>query len=1384
MSGGFLVVLDRSGKDVRKYVANAGLVTLGSDLNCDIRILVANVKPHHASVSVRSKQTIIRDLSKGDTYVNGAPISVHALSHGDIITVGNRSFRWEYAAPDAVKKAASQPVLLVRKVRKQRGRPLRVRMSDGANRKLDPAVQLALELKHRASMPGTTKQVAVVQPRRRDAADMPVIKRIVSRPRLNTNANKRTPRKVSAANTSVTKSATKRTRSPKKSPRGRTSKEIPLDEETKASQWIASRKCTPKPQVETLANVRYVHVATPRPNTPYTEQSPSKMMASKIPKRVLSVKKSTPLRTAVLRKAITPKLSLAKVTPKRTPRARVEKIEDPVVMDKNKKAALMLLTRTPQSKIFSPNARQSSLVALKKPNTSPSVSGRKSRKTRSVSTGDVSNSSYGSISNVISVSDHESDCMLITDESSQMEDSMKSTSSFIRSPKKSSLKRPDSKRKSNNSSIKFDLSNIESDSSDVFLISDSSQASGLGRLPKSARNSRSFKILQNSMRTGSMSTSLDNTVTRNAHSPPGHSHSWNSQSTDHIEGTPVIPMERILRHNTDDAQPSLAPLILNTPHARRHSEDSGDSNKTDENAPEPPNEENITPKSMVKLIPEPVKQKHSTAKKPRSKRALIDNLDESDVIKSLFNSPVKRKLSRSMIEFNRSLEEEAGVSKRTRRTIAVIERTPDRSIRNYDTPSVPTDMFISPLNKSTQSPNLDALKRLFGKGTPRNDLTNVKGVKELLRTPQARKSIVNNLTNVSGVRNMFRQRRTPRDDLSDVRGVKRMFSRPQRNDLRRVSGVKTLFRSQKERRSPKNDLTDVRGVRRIFKRGTPQNSLNLSGVEELFKESSTSNDESLFKNMDDQPTIKKTYSKSIVVDKRNSSRRVASKSLTGNVSVNKSWLNKAKEAKRQTKAKNVSLKPNRTRELSRLLTDTLAGVAPLQDSRVRGTSSTSLDNNALPLKKRSLTVDVSKSRDSEKNVLPIKKRVILHSTPVKANSTLLVPTEMGKVSPIPSTGKTTVLEVTMSPKSKTPVKSKAATQPKKRGPKPKVVNSPVKVSPRKTRANQIVNTSPVKVKSKNDKRASLVIAKKPPVMSPKGAKKGAKKRTEKVKQESPKPVRRTRGRPKRVTSKNQPDPLNMTPRVILNKLPTTGKATRSKNKKTDEKESTKGRKRKTDANDDVTDAEVLVAATSGRSRKAAASTGTKSKLKGKTIPAAKKSDEEETLVAATTRGRKKGIRNMPDTDVLGEVVVTVKNLRGRGKKTELLSVEVTGKRRGKKDEMPVEDKAKGKNKSKKAEESLVDSKTTAKGRGKKTTEKHTRNANKDDQSEAVVEEKKQRGRKRKADGSPVKETTKRQTRATRASEKPKSPEKGKATRARAAAVQAEAPSTRGGRRRN
>ncbi|KAJ8715345.1 hypothetical protein PYW07_009827 [Mythimna separata] len=627
----------------------------------------------------------------------------------------------------------------------------------------------------------------------------------------------------------------------------------------------------------------------------------------------------------------------------------------------------------------------------------------------------------------------------------------------------------------------------------------------------------------------------------------------------------------------------------------------------------------VTPKSAVKLVPEGVKNKHSTAKKPQSKRSIIDDLNESDIVKQLFSSPVKRKLSQSMTEFSRRqlLDDDAPPGKRRARHTLAAARTPDASLLDH-TDSYTPEMFVSPISTPTRSPSLDGVKRMFAKTTPENDLRNVRGVKALLRTPRPRRSIKNDLTNVSGVKNIFakspknrlsdvrvkavfvpsprndlrrvtgvkslfqgaKARKSPRNELDDVRGVKQLFNaKSPANDLRNVSGVKRTLRRQ----SPNNDLTDVRGVKRVFRRDKRNDLSDVSGVEELFNVSNYSSAntstraESLFDQLVGKPQIRAVYSKTLTTKKTvqktkgpratslhasldqitasdnnwleqelnkrlqiknyldslkstsasraNRSKSNKSKSLHASLdevtdvdvlldeelnkeqqinkylesmrSVNESKANKSTSKQsglNKSKTPRAS-KANVSRELQKLVTDTVEGGAPLQRSRIR--SSTIIQSNeseserkkstselygahTLPIKKRSLA-----DRSHDKAQLPLKKRLVVHSTPVKGRAhAALNASALSRVSPIRAHDDTAALHdaslMSTQPKQNKEVRAKSTRGTRGNTELETSASRSVNVSAKKARGRsqaaspKATPTSPAKEKAEQAKKASPV----------------------------------------------------------------------------------------------------------------------------------------------------------------------------------------------------------------------------------------------------------------------------------------------------------------------
>ncbi|VEN49948.1 unnamed protein product [Callosobruchus maculatus] len=146
--------------------------------------------------------------------------------------------------------------------------------------------------------------------------------------------------------------------------------------------------------------------------------------------------------------------------------------------------------------------------------------------------------------------------------------------------------------------------------------------------------------------------------------------------------------------------------------------------------------------------------------------------------------------------------------------------------------------------------NVSGVKRLMKTPrtvkSPKNDLTHVVGVKKLLATPKAAKSPKNDLSDIRGVKTLLKTPRapkSPKNDLTDIQGVKNLLKTPRvpkspKNDLTDIQGVKKLLQTPKAPKSPKNDLSDIRGVKKLLKTPvapkSPKNDLtNVGGLKKL-----------------------------------------------------------------------------------------------------------------------------------------------------------------------------------------------------------------------------------------------------------------------------------------------------------------------------------------------------------------------------------------------------------------------------------------------------------------------------------------------------------------------------------------------------------------------
>ncbi|KAJ3607706.1 hypothetical protein NHX12_024757 [Muraenolepis orangiensis] len=106
MSYGKIVVIKRGGGDGTEFPLTTACL-FGRKADCDIRIQLPHVSKEHCRVELNeNKEVILTNISSvNPTRVNGAELQqVERLKHGDIITIIDRSFRFEYPPQQTPKK--------------------------------------------------------------------------------------------------------------------------------------------------------------------------------------------------------------------------------------------------------------------------------------------------------------------------------------------------------------------------------------------------------------------------------------------------------------------------------------------------------------------------------------------------------------------------------------------------------------------------------------------------------------------------------------------------------------------------------------------------------------------------------------------------------------------------------------------------------------------------------------------------------------------------------------------------------------------------------------------------------------------------------------------------------------------------------------------------------------------------------------------------------------------------------------------------------------------------------------------------------------------------------------------------------------------------------
>lgn len=102
-----LVTIKRSGDDGAHFPLSLSSCLFGRSIECDIRIQLPVVSKKHCRIEVKEQEAILYNFSSANpTQVNGATINEPVqLKHGDIITIIDRSFRYEDGSHDGSRSA-------------------------------------------------------------------------------------------------------------------------------------------------------------------------------------------------------------------------------------------------------------------------------------------------------------------------------------------------------------------------------------------------------------------------------------------------------------------------------------------------------------------------------------------------------------------------------------------------------------------------------------------------------------------------------------------------------------------------------------------------------------------------------------------------------------------------------------------------------------------------------------------------------------------------------------------------------------------------------------------------------------------------------------------------------------------------------------------------------------------------------------------------------------------------------------------------------------------------------------------------------------------------------------------------------------------------------
>ncbi|XP_045147311.1 proliferation marker protein Ki-67 [Echinops telfairi] len=108
---GRLVIIRRTGSDGAHFPLCRNSCWFGRGLDCDIRIQLPVVSQQHCRIDIQQQEALLINFSTTNpTQLNGAPVNEPVkLKHGDIITIIDRSFRFECGGRSEGSRAAAYP---------------------------------------------------------------------------------------------------------------------------------------------------------------------------------------------------------------------------------------------------------------------------------------------------------------------------------------------------------------------------------------------------------------------------------------------------------------------------------------------------------------------------------------------------------------------------------------------------------------------------------------------------------------------------------------------------------------------------------------------------------------------------------------------------------------------------------------------------------------------------------------------------------------------------------------------------------------------------------------------------------------------------------------------------------------------------------------------------------------------------------------------------------------------------------------------------------------------------------------------------------------------------------------------------------------------------